>query len=326
MGTQTGKKGGEMKRDSMVFYRSFREALRELPPDLYREVSEMVFNYAFDGIEPTTDANPVVKAFFVTWRGTIATTNARYDRCVENGKKGGEFGKMGGRPQNPKENPKENPVYKEYGIRNKKYLLKENTLSRIKETAPPTGVACVPSDDENIDFDERKNGDTPEPPVNIPGSAVEEKEKSSAKKEKAETGDLSPETDTGGITYRLNEETDRSGTKTGKAKSPERFIKPTFEEVAAYCRERGNDIDPQAWIDYYTANGWKVGRNPMKDWQAAVRTWERNGVQGGNKPGYGYNKPASGHDPNRGLSRGGWGTDTIELDEHEHKRKYTDTL
>ena len=201
--------------------------------------------------------------------------------------------------------------------------LKENTLSSIKETAPPTGVACVPSDDENIDFEERENGDTPEPPVSIPGSAVEEKEKSCAKKEKGETGDLSPETDAGGITDCLNEETGKNGTKTGKAKSPARFIKPTFEEVAAYCRERGNDVDPQSWYDYYTANGWRVGRNPMKDWQAAVRTWERNGVQGGNKPGNGYNKPAGGHDPNRGLSRGGF-TGTIEVG--EHKRKYTDTL
>ena len=201
--------------------------------------------------------------------------------------------------------------------------LKENTLSRIKETAPPTGVACVPSDDENTDFEEREKRDTPEPPVTIPGSAVEEKEKSCAKKEKGETGDISPETDTGGITDRLNEETGRNGTKTGKAKSPARFIKPTFEEVAAYCRERGNDVDPQSWYDYYTANGWRVGRNPMKDWQAAVRTWERNGVQGEHKPGNGYNKPAGGHDPNRGLSRGGF-TGTIEVG--EHKRKYTDTL
>ena len=200
-----------------------------------------------------------------------------------------------------------------------KLNIEENTLSSIKETAPPTGVACVSSDGENIDFEEREN------PVNIPGSAVEEKEKSCAKKEKAETGDLSPETDTGGITDRLNEETGGNGTKTGKAKSPARFIKPTFEEVAEYCRERGNDVDPQSWYDYYTANGWRVGRNPMKDWKASVRTWERNGVKGGNKPGNGNNKPAGGHDPNRGLSRGGF-TDTIELDEHERKRKYIGTL
>lgn len=54
---------------------------------------------------------------------------------------------------------------------------------------------------------------------------------------------------------------------------------PTIEEVKAYCNERNNRVDPERFIDYYTANGWKVGKNPMKDWKAAVRTWERSDVQ-----------------------------------------------
>ena len=54
---------------------------------------------------------------------------------------------------------------------------------------------------------------------------------------------------------------------------------PTLEEVKAYCNERNNRVDPERFIDYYTANGWKVGKNPMKDWKAAVRTWERSDVQ-----------------------------------------------
>jgi hypothetical protein len=52
--------------------------------------------------------------------------------------------------------------------------------------------------------------------------------------------------------------------------------RPSLEEVRAYCRERRNAVDPQAWYDHYTSNGWKVGRNAMKDWKAAVRTWERD--------------------------------------------------
>jgi hypothetical protein len=56
------------------------------------------------------------------------------------------------------------------------------------------------------------------------------------------------------------------------------FQKPTFEEVQAYCQERNNGVDVKRWYDYYTANGWKVGKNPMKDWRAAVRTWERGSV------------------------------------------------
>lgn len=54
-----------------------------------------------------------------------------------------------------------------------------------------------------------------------------------------------------------------------------RFYPPTVEEVKAYCEERNNGVDPQAFVDFYTAKGWKVGKDPMKDWQAAVRTWER---------------------------------------------------
>lgn len=54
---------------------------------------------------------------------------------------------------------------------------------------------------------------------------------------------------------------------------------PTLDEVKAYCNERNNRVDPERFIDYYTSNGWKVGKNPMKDWKAAVRTWERSDVQ-----------------------------------------------
>ncbi len=56
------------------------------------------------------------------------------------------------------------------------------------------------------------------------------------------------------------------------------FKKPSIEQVAAYCQERNNGIDAEGFVDYYEANGWKVGRNPMKDWKATVRTWERKGT------------------------------------------------
>ncbi len=55
-----------------------------------------------------------------------------------------------------------------------------------------------------------------------------------------------------------------------------RFIKPTVEEVRDYCQERKNGVNPEKFVDYYESNGWKVGKNPMKDWKAAVRTWEKN--------------------------------------------------
>jgi len=55
-----------------------------------------------------------------------------------------------------------------------------------------------------------------------------------------------------------------------------RFQKPTIDQITEYCTERSNSIDPQQFFDYYEANGWHVGRNPMKDWKSAVRYWERN--------------------------------------------------
>lgn len=58
------------------------------------------------------------------------------------------------------------------------------------------------------------------------------------------------------------------------ADEPRRFTKPTVAEIREYCRERGNGVDPQRFFDFYEAKGWRVGNQPMKDWQAAVRTWE----------------------------------------------------
>ena len=63
-----------------------------------------------------------------------------------------------------------------------------------------------------------------------------------------------------------------------------RFTPPTLEEVRQYCRERNSTVDPQSFIDYYTANGWIQGKGkPIKDWKAAVRYWEKNGYDSGKK-------------------------------------------
>ena len=54
------------------------------------------------------------------------------------------------------------------------------------------------------------------------------------------------------------------------------FVPPTLEEVKAYCEERKNTVDPDTFINFYESKGWFVGKNKMKDWKAAVRTWEKN--------------------------------------------------
>lgn len=61
-----------------------------------------------------------------------------------------------------------------------------------------------------------------------------------------------------------------------KETTTKRFVKPTIEQVEAYCKERRNEINARSFMDYYESVGWKVGNKPMKDWRAAIRTWERN--------------------------------------------------
>lgn len=53
-----------------------------------------------------------------------------------------------------------------------------------------------------------------------------------------------------------------------------RFVKPTVEEIEAYCKERNNGVDPNDFVNHYDSKGWMIGKSPMKDWKAAVRTWE----------------------------------------------------
>jgi hypothetical protein len=73
--------------------------------------------------------------------------------------------------------------------------------------------------------------------------------------------------------------------KAGRKAARPALALPSLEEVRAYCAERlavgRPQVDPETWFDHYSANGWKVGKNPMRDWRAAVRTWERNGVSRG---------------------------------------------
>ena len=84
-----------------------------------------------------------------------------------------------------------------------------------------------------------------------------------------------------------------------KKSNSRRFAPPTLTEVQEYIREKNYSIDAERFIDYYEANGWKVGKNPMKDWKATVRNWERRngndfgaggGVRNGIRSGNGRSK------------------------------------
>ena len=64
--------------------------------------------------------------------------------------------------------------------------------------------------------------------------------------------------------------------KDSKEKNIKNIIPPTLEMVKEYCQERNNSVDPEAFVSFYESKGWMIGKNKMKDWQSAVRTWERS--------------------------------------------------
>ena len=58
-----------------------------------------------------------------------------------------------------------------------------------------------------------------------------------------------------------------------------KFQKPSLDEIRLYCQERNNSVDPEKFFNFYESKGWVVGKSPMKDWKAAVRTWEQRGPE-----------------------------------------------
>lgn len=160
-------------RESFVFYRSFREAIKDIPVEEQLKAYNTILDYAFDGKEPTETG--ISSAVFKLVKPQIDANNKRY----ENGKKGG-------RP---------------------KTKTKPNNNQNITELIPNVNVNV--NDNVNVN------------------------------------------------------------------KKISRFAPPSLEEVRAYCLERNNSVDPEAFIDFYSSKGWKVGNQSMKDWKAAVRTWEK---------------------------------------------------
>lgn len=77
-----------------------------------------------------------------------------------------------------------------------------------------------------------------------------------------------------GISTILVNNNDKENDNKNQKRKNKKFEKPQLEEIELYCKERKNGIDPQTFFDFYESKGWMIGNNTMKDWQAAVRSWE----------------------------------------------------
>lgn len=92
--------------------------------------------------------------------------------------------------------------------------------------------------------------------------------------------DVEPQVSIGKVSIgKVRKEKEDIDISSKKKDNDKRFVKPTVEEIQAYCNERNNGIDAQKFYDFYESKGWFVGKNKMKDWKAAVRTWERSQYQ-----------------------------------------------
>ena len=109
-----------------------------------------------------------------------------------------------------------------------------------------------------------------------------------------------------------------SGTNVPISTQPKRvFKKPSLEDVRTYCEERNNGIDANAFIDYYESNGWKVGRNPMKDWKAAVRGWASRDRDGTVQPA--QKNPALNYAQRDYTGESGSGIEYIDFSEFDEE-------
>lgn len=196
-------------RESIVFYRSFYEAIKELSAEEFRNAVMAIMEYGLNDSE--IDTSGVAKAILIMAKPQIDKNNKRY----ENGLRGGT---------KPKQNQNETKLESN----------SNQTRTKLEPKWNQSGTKAEPK---------RTN---PEPNDNVND----------------------------------NDNVNVNDIKESEEKKP-RFYPPTLEELKKYIDDNKYNVDPERFIDYYTANGWTVGKNRMIDWKAAVRNWDRSQKPGG---------------------------------------------
>lgn len=196
-------------RESIVFYRSFYEAIKELPAEEFRNAVMAIMEYGLNNSE--IDTSGVAKAILIMAKPQIDKNNKRY----ENGLRGGA-------------KPKQN-----------------QTEAKPESNSSQTRTKLEPNSNQSRTKPEPKQTN-PKPNDNVND----------------------------------NDNVNVNDIKESEEKKP-RFYPPTLDELKKYIADNKYNVDPERFIDYYTANGWTVGKNRMKDWKAAVRNWDRSQKSGG---------------------------------------------
>ena len=210
-----------MVRESFVFFKSFWEAIQEIPDDKDKlDCFMLIVKYGLNSEdEPSIKGLP--RAIFSMAKPVIDNAVKRYDTSVENGKKGG-------RPKEDKE-PNKN-------LKKPNHNLGVSVGLNLKEPDHNLNDNVNVNENDNVNDNDNVN--------------VNENENE-----------------------KIKEDAPKGHTR------KQAFHPPTANEVRMYCAERGNKVDVDRFIDFYTSKGWMVGKNKMKDWRACVRTWEKQDAE-----------------------------------------------
>ncbi len=245
--------------ESFVIYRSFHEALKDLPPEQYGRVMFAINEYALNGTEP--ELTGCEKAFFMLMRPQIDANTKRR----ENGMNGGRPLKQ--KPTVSENTQKQKPMVFENEPEQKPTVIENSGFEKPNVNANENeNVNANDNANENANANSGVSEETPGGSGGTPASAPD-------------TPTPVPEKGTLSEPFPVHESPPE------KPKSSPRFIKPTVEEIREYCAERQNHLDAQSFFDFYESKGWMIGKDKMKDWRACIRTWEqrRKGEQSGGR-------------------------------------------
>lgn len=228
--------------DSIVFYRSFAEALNELPPEQYKEAMQAILTYGLDGVE--MDCEGIAKVIFTLVKPQLDANSKRR----ENSNKGG-------RPKSKKPMVLENDENKKPMVSENEEIEKPMVSQNDKNEKP-----MVLENEKNTKPMVSQKCEIEKPNVNVNANA--------------------------NVNANVNE----------REKVRARFAPPSLEEVEEYMAEKQGIAfakkEAGGFVDFYTSNGWKVGKNPMKDWRSAASGWIRRSLdRGTSAPSGGRSEP-----------------------------------
>lgn len=221
--------------DSFIFYDSFYNAISLLPLESQARVYNAIFKFALTNEE--TELEGAELAIYLLIKPQLLANREKR----ENGSKGGA----------PKCNQNAKKKTTEDIVENNQKQPTDNFSTEENNSKQPIEV-----------FDDKKTTQN-----NQKQPVVENIEKKNNQKQPNVNVNVNVN-DNVNVNANVN---DNGSSKTTR----KRFVQPSLDEVKQYCVERHNSVDAQRFIDFYASKGWLIGNQPMKDWKAAVRTWEQ---------------------------------------------------